>query len=283
MSSYLSQPLTSRIIKQYCHDSTPELLASVDFSSPCATCMDEQKRLMIRRARESDFIEALEASGSENGPAFMISSEWSDEWGLFTSYMMDDYRVVNRYLYDQFPVPSSIVNDHMLQKKKEDQKFTFVKPETMQALQMLYGCDTIIGRESQDTNAKEISYTGKYLNQEQLKTVQGLKSILDPQTTFDEEELRTLCEAIHKKIRAAREGTAEEDDQFDRYEGQEDEEDNSRAETREGKNDLSQSLQPDESAELMDAPKPRNNKVSSQQKGGRLNISNEETQLSSGI
>jgi hypothetical protein len=86
--------------------------------------MDEQKRLMIRRARESDFIEALEASGSENGPAFMISSEWSDEWGLFTSYMMDDYRVVNRYLYDQFPVPSSIVNDHMLQKKKEDQKFT---------------------------------------------------------------------------------------------------------------------------------------------------------------
>ena len=162
MSQYVSQNLTEKLISNYCVDAELPLIKGINFNIPCITCIDEQKRLILRRFMENEFIESLEKE-VYTGPYFLVDSVWAAKWSTFTSYMMDDIRVVNRFLYDQFPAPGPIENKNFSSKSKNED-YTYVNGEIMQALDLLYGCDIKIGRDSQSHTSKEVLYTASYVD-----------------------------------------------------------------------------------------------------------------------
>jgi hypothetical protein len=111
-SHQLSTRTLERIVKdpKLCIDSTIDILRKVDFKKPCQECIKENQILIVRRHIESRLIQNLQQKDSQDGSFFALNSEWANNWSLFVNFADDDNRVVNKYLFDQFKTPATIMN-----------------------------------------------------------------------------------------------------------------------------------------------------------------------------
>jgi len=206
VSTFLSSKLAERLVRQFCFDVDFADLNAVDFATPCEATVAEQKRLICRRHYELSLVEKLQEN-EQAGPYFGLPNDWINQWTLYTQYSADDNRVVNRFLFDQFPPPSAIPAAD----KPED--LSLVPAGLFQAFRELYGCEKVVGRTEARLDSPEADFVGGYLSPELLDLLEKTKAALDSDPT-DEEVVR-ICELEHQRLRDARAADQEEEEEED--------------------------------------------------------------------
>lgn len=202
ISTYVSVKLAERIIREFCYDVDYQKVKLIDFSTPCAETIREQKRLIARRYYETKLVESLEKEEAIY-PFFAVTKEWISEWALYTQYYLDDDRIINRFLYDQFPPPKSI------QLSDNNDENQLIPAPLFQTFVTLYGCDKIVGRENDKFESKEVNYTGKYLTEDQLRTLERVIGSLE--NDVSDEQIAIICTEEHTKLRESRQYEDDED------------------------------------------------------------------------
>lgn len=186
-STFLGDLATERVINSCSADVDIKTLREANFSEVCQECLIHQRKLLVRRFRESELIGSLneqidqlqeqlqaefpdlsaEALEERLGPYFLIDLKWTEEWTTYISYAEDNIRAINRTLFDQFLTPGKMPKPTVptagSNRQSEEDQPEFVAAPIMQVLVELYGAEATPGYATKDLTSPSVLYTGKYV------------------------------------------------------------------------------------------------------------------------
>lgn len=200
-STFLGDLATERVLSSCSADVDIKTLREASFAEVCRECLIHQRKLLVRRFRESELIGSLneqidqlqetllaespnlsaEALEEKLGPYFLIDLKWTEKWTTYISYAEDNIRAINRTLFDQFPTPGKmpkpvIPSGGNTQQSEEDEP-EFVAAPIMQVLVELYGAEATPGYATKDLTSRSVPFTGKYVSSTSFSWMEHIKTL----------------------------------------------------------------------------------------------------------